>query len=137
MLNLKDLVIDTKTAEVEYPGYPDFKVKLQFVSRAASRKLLDQSTVKKYKNGQYIGDGTDDEKFAELFAKSAVVGWSGLTLDIVSDLLLIDAGDKDLDTPVEYSEDNAIMLMQNSVAFNRFVDGSVFEIDTFRTRKPE
>lgn len=132
MLNLKDLVIDTKEVEVAFPAFEGFKVKVKYVSRAASKKLLEDSEVKEFKQGMIVDTRRDEDKFASAFSSHCITGWSGLTLDIVSRLMLIDLQGQDPDTIVEYSKDNAFMLMKNSVAFSRFIDDTVFDLDTFR-----
>lgn len=134
MLNLKDIAIDTKEVEVSFPGFDTFKVRIKYVSRAASKKLLEDSEVKEFKNGALINIRRDEDKFSNLFSQHCITGWSGLTLDIVSHLILIDIGDRDPSTEVPYSSDNAAMLLKNSVAFNRFIDETVFDLETFRTK---
>ncbi len=134
MLNLKDIAIDTKEVEVSFPGFDTFKVRIKYVSRAASKKLLEDSEVKEFKNGTLINIRRDEDKFSNLFSQHCITGWSGLTLDIVSHLILIDIGDRDPSTEVPYSSDNAAMLLKNSVAFNRFIDDTVFDLETFRTK---
>ena len=134
MINLKDLVIDTKEVEVAFPGFEDFKVRLKYVSRATSKVMLEESEVKEFKAGQLINIRRDEDKFSEKFVNHCIVGWSGLTIEIVSHLLLLDAKEHTAATEVPYSHDNAVMLLKNSVAFNRFVDETVFDLETFRTK---
>lgn len=132
MLNLRDIALETKTAVVEYPGMEDFKVTIRYVSRAVSKKILEDSEVKEMKNGMVVGIKRDEAKFAKGFAAHCIVTWEGLTLEHVSRLMLIDLDGKDLSTEVPYSPDNAEMLLTSSNAFNSFIDSAVFELDTFR-----
>lgn len=135
MIDLKNLVIDTKEVEVEYPGIDKFKVKVRYISRAKSKELLESSEVKEFKNGMFIGTKRDENKFVDQFVAHCISGWSGLTLEGVSRLLLIDVEEQDLSKEVEYSHDNAVMLLKNSTAFNTFIDNTVFDLDCFRSRK--
>lgn len=135
MINLKDIVLDTKEVEVAFPGFDTFKVRLQYISRTTSKKLLENSEVKEFKGAQLINIRRDEDKFSDEFVKHCITGWSGLTLDIASHLLLIDIEGKDPSVEVPYSHDNAVMLLKNSVAFNTFIDQTVFDLDTFRTSK--
>lgn len=133
MINLKDIVLDTKEVQVEFPGYEDFKVRLRFVTRQVSKKMLEESEVRDFKQGVIVNVRRDEEKFSDQFVKHCIADWSGLTLEIVSHLLLIEMGDKDPTTEVPFSHDNAVMLLKNSVAFNNFIDRTVFDLDTFRS----
>lgn len=135
MINLKDLVIDTREVEVAFPGFETFKVKLRFVSRVTSKRILEESEVKEFKAGHLINVRRDEEKFSDKFVEHCITGWSGLTLDILSHLLLIGDVEQDPSTEVPYSHDNAVQLLRNSVAFNTFIDSTVFDLDCFRTKK--
>lgn len=133
MIDLKNLVIDTKEVEVEYPGIEGFKVKVRYISRAKSKELLESAEVKEFKNGMFVGTKRDEDKFVDKFVSHCICGWSGLTLEAVSHLLLIDVSGQDMSTEVQYSHDNAVMLLKNSTAFNAFIDKTVFDLDCFRT----
>lgn len=131
-MNLKDLVINTREVEVEYPGFPGFKVRLNYISRATSKKLLEDSEVQEFKAGRFVGIKRDDDKFTDSYVNHCITGWSGLTLEIASHLLLIDIGDRDPHEEVPFSHDNAVMLLKNSVGFNQFIDATVFDLEIFR-----
>lgn len=131
MINLKNVVVQTKSVDVAYPGIPGFVVTIGYVSRATSRKIVESSKKDVMTNGVVISV-QDDDLFVENFVKSAILGWKGLTLGDVSKLLLIDAQDLDLDTEVEFSVDNAVQLMKESVAFDNWINTVVFQLDSFR-----
>ncbi|AFQ22294.1 hypothetical protein My1_135 [Pectobacterium phage My1] len=131
MINLKNVVVQTKSVDVAYPGIPGFVVTIGYVSRATSRKIVESSKKDVMVNGAVISV-QDDDLFVENFVKSAILGWKGLTLGDVSKLLLIDAQDLDLDTEVEFSIDNAVQLMKESVAFDNWINTVVFQLDSFR-----
>lgn len=134
MINLKDIALDTKETIVEFPGFDGFKITLAYVSRQTSKSILEQSEKKVFKNGMHVDNKRDDEVFADLYTSAAIKGWTGLTLEHVSHLMLIDIGARDPKEEVPYSPDNAKMLFTNSAVFSAFVDRSVFEIETFRSR---
>lgn len=134
-MNLKDLVIDTRAVEVAFPGHEDFKVRLQYISRPMSKKLVEAAEVQEFKAGRLVNIKRDEEKFSNAFVEHCIIGWSGLTIDILSHLVLIDAGDMDPNTIVPYSQDNAAMLLKESVGFNQFIDDTVFNLEIFRIPK--
>lgn len=136
MINLKDVSIDTRTVEVDYPGLEGFKVSLNYMSRATSKRIIESARKDEMKNGMVMSV-QDDDKFLDAFVDHAIAGWTGLTLDYVEKIMLIDIGDNDPSTVVEFSKDNAIMLMKNSAAFDSFVNATVFQLDTFRLPRKE
>lgn len=132
-INLKDIAIETRQIEVAYPGMPNFKVKLNFVSRKATRKMVEDSMVDKWENGM-LTKRQDDDKFLEVFVTRTIAGWSGLTIGDVEKIMLIET-DNDPETPVEFSIDNAMMLVRHSPSFDSWINETVFQLDTFRSHK--
>ncbi len=57
-----------------------------------------------------------------------------MTVGDVEKLMLIET-DADPATEVPFSRDNAVMLMQNSAAFDSWINQTVFHLDTFRSSK--
>ncbi|QFR57731.1 hypothetical protein CPT_Slocum_174 [Serratia phage Slocum] len=134
MIDLKKIAIDTREIEVDYPGLPGFKLKVRHISRSASKRILKGAEVSKMANGRVITE-LDTEKFNRDFAAQAIVGWEGLTIAYVDQILLIDSEGHDPETEVEFSIDNAQMLMENSSSFEEFINSTVFSLDSFRSIK--
>ncbi|WWS25072.1 hypothetical protein vBKpnAMK6_00118 [Klebsiella phage vB_Kpn_AM_K6] len=135
-INLKDIALDTKQITVAYPGLPHFKLKVNYVSRKLSKKILEAAQETQFVNGIAVKVQNDD-KFAEEFVKVAIEGWEGLTVADVEKLMLIDVPEDRLGDKVEFSIDNAVMLVRNSSAFETWMNSTVFHLDTFRDSKPE
>lgn len=80
----------------------------------------------------------DEEKFVELFTKATVKNWKGLTLKHLETLVLLDIGDNDPELELNYSAENAEMLVSNSTEFDGWLNEVVFDLDNFRSiRKGE
>jgi hypothetical protein len=137
MINLQDLAIETREVELDFPGFDDFKVKVAHVSRHTSAKIHRACQVTKFdKKSRLPYQELDQDKFLEKFCKEAIVGWSGLTYRVLDELMLINVdGVKDLDEEIDYSLENAITLMRNSVGFDNWIKDTVFELDSFRNTK--
>lgn len=133
MINLKDITLETGTIELAYPGMPNFKLQLNYMSRAASKRVISSAKRDEWVNGTMI-QVQDDDKFIEAFVDTAIAGWTGLTIGDVEKLMLIET-EADPTTEVPFSRDNAIMLMQNSAAFDSWINQTVFHLDTFRSSK--
>ena len=67
----------------------------------------------------------------------AIAGWEGLTVADVEKLMLIEVPEDRLEDKVEFSIDNAMMLVRNSSAFETWMNSTVFHLDTFRGSKSE
>jgi len=133
-LSLKSLLVPSKALEVEYPGMPDFKIQLSFLSRETLQSIRKKATRTTFKNRQPV-DELNDELFLELYVKAAVKGWSGLKLSYLELLAPVDLGGANLDAELEYSEENALYLMKNSTNFDSFVSDQVTDLANFSTSK--
>lgn len=128
--NIKSLLTPTKTVEVEYPGLSGFKIKLCYLSKETLVSMRKKSTKVVFKNRQTTEE-VDDELFLKLYSQNVIKGWSGLTLSHLSKLVPIDTGDADLNTFVDYSEENALDLIKNSSNFDSFVTEQVSDLGNF------
>ena len=82
-------------------------------------------------------DTLDEEKFVVEFAKATVKNWKGLTLEHLETLILIDIGDKDPKEELEYTVDNAEILVNSSSEFDQRLNEVVFDLDNFRTGRKD
>ena len=132
-LNLSAILIPSKTTEVEFPGYPNFKLSLCFLSRDELVKIRKKATKTKFdrKTRQPI-DEVDDDLFLRLYVDAIVKGWSGFKLKYLTQLMPIDAtGFKDLEDELAFTADNAFALMKNSPDFDSFVSDTTGDLQNF------
>lgn len=133
-LNLKDIALTTKTAEVEFEGLPGFVVTIAAISRQVSQKLRTESEVTKINAALRMPEKELDEtKFIEKFAAAAIKGWKGLTYEHLSQLMLVDlSGVENTSDEVDYTPENAVVLLSNSPTFDQWVNKHVFSLESFR-----
>lgn len=129
-INISKLAIPNKEIEVDYPGLDGFTVSVAFQSRDELMRLRKKSTTQKFKNRQ-LEEVVDNDLFLELYVKAVIKGWKGLTLKGLSKLMLVDLGDLDPNTPVEYTEQNALELMKGSSDFDSFITETISDISSF------
>jgi hypothetical protein len=129
-ISLKSLLVPSKTVEVEYPGFPDFKVTLSYISRETLINLRKKSTKTTYKNRQ-TGDEFNEDLFLELYADAAVKSWSGLKFKYVNLLVPVDVSKFDQEDFLGFSKENALMLMKNSSDFDTFISEKVNDLGNF------
>ena len=130
-ISLNALIVPSKEIEVEYPGLPDFKIKVAFLSREILVGLRKKATTISFKNRQPVEE-LNDELFLKLYVDSAIKSWSGLKLRYLEQLVPVDLGDNDPDTELEYSPQEALSLMKASADFDSFISETVNDLGKFQ-----
>jgi len=134
-MELKSLLVDSKTTWVEFPGLNGFEVELANLSRKELTSLRKKCTINKFnRKTRQFEDELNDEKFVEEFTKSTVKNWKGLKLEFLQDLLLVDLENQDPTKEMEFSEENAKVLVENSSEFDNWLNEVVFDLENFRTK---
>lgn len=130
-LSLKSLLVSSKTVQMEYPGLPGFKVDLSFLSRDTLVNIRKKATKVTFKNRQTVEELNDD-LFLQLYVDASVKGWSGLKLSYLEQLCPVDLSGQDPEDFLEFSSENALFLMKNSVNFDSWVSEQVVELGNFQ-----
>jgi len=131
-LSLKTLLVPSKSVQVEYPGMPGFVVDLAFLSRETLLSIRKKSTKTSFKNRQATEEFNED-LFLQLYVDAAVKGWNGFKLSYLEQLAPVDLTDKDLDSELGYTAENALYLMKNSSNFDAFISEQVSDLGNFST----
>ena len=132
-MELKNLMVDSKSAWVDFPGLDGFSVEGVNFSRKELTILRKKCTSQKFdRKTRQLTENLDEEKFVEDFARSVVKNWKGLTLEHLETLVLIDMGDQDSSKEVDYTTENAEQLVSNSTEFDTWLNEVVFDLDNFR-----
>lgn len=132
-MELKKLMVDTKSVWVDFPGLPGFSVEVANLSRKELNSLRKRCTVQKFdRKTRQVVETIDEDKFVSEFSKSTVKNWKGLTLENLSSLLLIEVEDDQLEQELEYTTDNAEVLIASSTEFDTWLNEVVFDLDYFR-----
>jgi hypothetical protein len=135
-MDLKSLLVDSKTTWVEFPGLLGFEVELANLSRKELVNLRKKCTINKFnRKTRQFEDELNDEKFVVEFTKSTVKGWKGLKLGYLEDLLLVDLKGQDPKSEMEFTEENAQQLVENSSEFDNWLNEVVFDLENFRSRE--
>jgi hypothetical protein len=131
---LKNLMVDTKSAWVSYPGVAGFEVEICSIPRAQLIKLRKSCTVTKFdRKSKMPIESLDEDMYVAEFTKAAIKNWKGLTLGKLEDLILVDLGGQDPATEVPFSLDDAQTLVSNSSDFDSWLTDAVFDLDHFRS----
>ena len=133
-MELKKLMVDTKSVWVDFTGIDGFSVEVVNLSRKELTALRKKCTTTKFnRRTRQPEENLDEEKFVTEFSNASIKNWKGLTLEKLQDLLLIDIGDQDPKSELEYSPENAETLVNNSSEFDTWLNEVVFDLDNFRS----
>ena len=133
-MELKSLLVDSKTAWVEFPGMEGFEVELANLSRKELVNLRKKCTTNKFdRKTRAFNEELDEGKFLSEFTKAVVKGWKGLKLKYLEDILLVDLSGQDPEKEMDYSYENAKVLVENSAEFDNWLNEVVFDLENFRS----
>lgn len=128
--SLKTLLVPSKSVEVEYPGFPGFKINVSFLSRETLVNIRKKATKTTFKNRQPVEE-LDDKLFLKLYVDSAIKGWTGFKLSYLEQLAPIEMSSQKPDDELQYTADDALNLMQASSNFDQFISETVTELSNF------
>ena len=132
-MKLEELMVDTKSAWIEFPGCEGFELEVSNLSRKELIALRKRCIKTKYNRRDHQAEEElDEDKFVHEFTKATVKNWKGLKLKYLEDLILVDLGDNDPESFLEFTLEDAEMLVQNSTEFDSWVNEVVFDLANFR-----
>ena len=132
MSMIKNLMIDEKIIEVEFPDSDGFFVKLSYVGRDKLMKIRNRALVFKFnKRTRQREEEVDNDKFLEEYSREVIRGWKGLTIRAPARILPIDTSVAEMEKEVPYSEDDALELLKNSTIFDQFVTDCMNDFEMF------
>ena len=137
-MELKSLLVDSKTTWVEFPGLDEFEVELANLSRKELVNLRKKCTTNKFnRKTRGFEESLNDEKFVVEFTLATVKGWRGLKLKYLEDLVLVDIEGQEPEANLDYTVENAQQLVENSSEFDNWLNEVVFDLDNFRSQIKE
>ena len=133
-MKLRELMVDTKSAWIDYPGCNGFQVEVANLARKELINLRKKCIIQKFdRKTKAVTEELDEDKFVHEFTKATIKGWRGLKLKFLENLLLVDLSDADLEDELEYSQEEAEQLLQNSSEFDSWINEVVFDLANFRS----
>ena len=133
-MDLKSLLVDSKTTWVEFPGLDGFEVELANLSRKELIALRKRCTQNKFnRKTRAFEEVLDDDKFVKEFTDATVKSWKGLRLKFLEDLVLVELGSNEPNSLLPYTDENAQQLVENSNEFDNWLNEVVFDLENFRS----
>lgn len=130
--SLKNLAVASREVEVAYPSNTNFKVRLRYTGRSMLRDIIKRSTKTRINSNLETEQYLDTEALNAIYSREVIIGWSGLTKDVLSTLILIDESAMEDGEELDYSPEDAEFLLSESVPFDKFVNTAMSNLDTFR-----
>lgn len=133
-LTLASLVLDHKTVNFEFPGYPGFCVDLTYTTAEKYAEIRKSCVTTKLDSATgYPMEILDQEAWNRAFSDQIIAGWSGLTYKILATLILINEDAiEDMEAEVDFDSDNAQMLLKHSPVFDTWVKERMSDLNNFR-----
>jgi len=137
-MDLKNLLVDSKTAWVEFPELDGVEVELANLSRKELVALRKRCVTNKFdRKTRAFNEELDESKFVKEFTQATVKGWRGLKLAMLEDLILVDLKGQEPETEMPYNQENAQVLVENSSEFDNWLNEVVFDLENFRSQEQE
>ena len=134
-MKLEELMVDSKAAWVDYPGSPGLEIEIVNLSRKELLNLRKKCVVQKFdRKNRVMEEDLDEDKFVHEFTKATVSDWRGFKLKFLEELLLVDLKEEDPEKELEFTLDNAELLVSSSTEFDNWLNEVVFDLANFRGR---
>jgi len=132
-ISLQSLLTSEKVITAEFPGYDGFKLKVAFLSREEVVKIRKKCSITKFdKRSRQPIEELDEDLFLKTYVNAVLKGWEGLKFSYLEELMLVDLSQvKDKSECLEYTQENALLLMKNSVDLDTFVTNLTNDLVNF------
>ena len=135
-VSLASLLTPSKTLTMDYPDIEGWTVELTYLAREELMKVRNRCLKQKFnKKTRAFEEVLDEDLFLTNYVASVIQSWKGLKYKALKDLLLVDLGEVDPEAELEYSQENAEVLMKNSPHFDTWVTECVGELENFTSNK--
>lgn len=131
-MELANLIVPSKTVWSEYPGLEGFEVQLAYLTRDELVKIRNKSKTNKIsRKTRAVEEEVDSDLFQNLYMKAVIKDWKGLKFKYLNKLVPADLTGIDPEEELEFSQDNAEVLMKNASGFDDWVSGVIEDVENF------
>jgi len=135
-VSLATLMTPSKTITMDYAGIDGFTVQVTYLAREELLKLRNKCLKQKFnKKTRQFEDELDEDRFLTEYVRGVIKGWSGLKYKNLGELLLVDVSSQKPEDELPYSQENAELLMKNSIDFDQWITETVGELENFTDSK--
>lgn len=131
-MKLSDILLSEKTVSFPYPGCDKLYFDLTYLSTAELKSINNKCKTNRInKKTRQVEQILDDDLFLELYIGKAISGWKGFKLKYLKEFALAEVPKGDEEIELNYSEDNALELIQNSQIFDNWVSDTISDLGNF------
>lgn len=136
MSRLQSILKDKLEAWIDVDGFPGFSVKLAYLSRPELEKIRKSVTkLELNKRTRAMEEVIDTEAYTKVLIKASVLDWKGFTLEHATKLLPVEIPEgQSLEEEIPFSPEDAFDLVKNSPAFDEWLNGAIYDLDSFRKK---
>jgi hypothetical protein len=124
-----------RVLEFQYPYVPNFFVKVAYASKHVLQQIREECKETFFNTrSRTQEEKLNDEKMRKAYARQIIQGFRGLTLGGLQKIVPgtgVDQENVSLDTPVEYTEELAEVLIQVSIDFENWVIDIATNVENF------
>lgn len=133
-MDLKSMIAPSKTTWVEYPGLHGFEVELAYLTKDELMKIRKKCLTNKIsRKTRQMEEEVNSELFQQLYVDAVIKDWKGLKLKYLNELVPTNFGSEDPDEEVDFTQENAEVLMDNCIPFNDFVGEILEDVQNFNS----
>lgn len=121
---------------------PEFKI--SYMGREIIKKARKAALTNSWsKKAHRMEENIDEDKLDKVLMELSVVGWKGLKVKHLKEILdpssvVLETDSENMEAEVEYNPENKdIIITHYNLSFSRFVSGISLEVDTYRKYKEE
>ena len=121
---------------MEYPGIEEFEVQITYLAREELLKIRNKCLKQKFnKKTRQFEDELDDDIFLTEYVKGVIKGWKGLKYNRLGELILVDVSAQNPEDELEFTQENAEVLMRNSNDFDTWITEVTGDLENFTESK--
>lgn len=131
-ISLAKLIVPSKTVWADYPGLPDFKVQVAYLTRDELMKMRKKTLSNKVnKKTREIDEVVDSELFQTLYVQGVIKDWTGLKYKYLPKLVPTDISGENEEDELPFSLENAETLMRNATEFDSWITSLLEDVENF------
>ena len=133
-MDLKNMLLPEKVVSFDFPGCEGLTFDLAFLSKETNQTLYKKCQKIKFDRNRTEITEFDDDLFLQLYVKSIIKGWKGLTYTYLQELVLVDIPAGEEDKELDFSDDNALELMKASVVLDGWISEVISDLGNFTSK---
>jgi len=134
-MELKSLIASNREVDIESqdPNLEGFVITLAYASKDDLKKIRNKCITTKFnRKTRQPEEEIDEERFTALYIEQVVKGWKGLKYKYLREMIPVDLSNiEDEEAELEFSLENAKVLLNNSPDIDAWISGCVTDISNF------